>query len=201
MPDPDGFVFVGIKPVALLRLLEKHPQIAREKLSTSAVCHTILKPMTVPHGWVDKATLVNAAKGWYKHQYHPEGAPDQLQDEAPHGTRSFADLLHEDLEQQHLVGRPTVFWSHPWMDKFEDVVTAMAEQYPDEFVCKCAAANRICLHLVVGSPANHGLPPKKEVAPLQGSTALSWTSTQPRNSPRIGGAAHSRTQSRSLGTR
>eukprot|EP01050_Picozoa_sp_SAG11_P050101 SAG11_NODE_27729_length_329_cov_2.491304_1_plen_65_part_10 len=55
----DGFVFDGVKPQALMRLLEIYPEILEKKLTTSDVCHTILKPMTVPAGWVDKATLTN----------------------------------------------------------------------------------------------------------------------------------------------
>eukprot|EP01050_Picozoa_sp_SAG11_P026584 SAG11_NODE_6420_length_1317_cov_10.994253_2_plen_132_part_00 len=54
-----GFVFDGVKPQALMRLLEIYPEILEKKLTTSDVCHTILKPMTVPAGWVNKPTATN----------------------------------------------------------------------------------------------------------------------------------------------
>eukprot|EP01050_Picozoa_sp_SAG11_P043536 SAG11_NODE_20659_length_440_cov_472.648094_1_plen_75_part_01 len=37
-----GFVFDGVKPQALMRLLEIYPEILEKKLTTSDVCHTIL---------------------------------------------------------------------------------------------------------------------------------------------------------------
>eukprot|EP01052_Picozoa_sp_SAG31_P006934 SAG31_NODE_325_length_17671_cov_9.902743_15_plen_602_part_00 len=129
-----GFVFLGVKPRALLRLLQTHPEIQARGLSTSDVCHTILKPMTTPDGWVNVPTLINPAQSWYRHQYHPQGRPTQLQSEPPAGTRSYADILLADPDLAELVGFPTVFWSHPWKDLFAQVVATMAEQYPEEFV-------------------------------------------------------------------
>lgn len=132
--QPGDFVFIGVKPRALTRLLDIYPEIVGKKLTTSDVCHTILKPMTVPAGWVDRATCTNAEESWYAHQYHREGQTEQLQDAPPPGTCSYADLLKKDPELSDLVGFPTVFWSHPWKDQFADVVTTMNEQYPEEFV-------------------------------------------------------------------
>ena len=132
--QPGDFVFIGVKPRALMRLLDIYPEIVGKKLTTSDVCHTILKPMTVPAGWVDRATCTNAEESWYAHQYHREGQTEQLQDAPPPGTCSYADLLKKDPELSDLVGFPTVFWSHPWKDQFADVVTTMNEQYPEEFV-------------------------------------------------------------------
>eukprot|EP01051_Picozoa_sp_SAG22_P016321 SAG22_NODE_2283_length_2758_cov_31.640090_4_plen_91_part_01 len=53
--QPGEFVFVGVKPRALVRLMDKYPVI-RAYHTTSDVCHTILKPLTTPAGWVDRAT-------------------------------------------------------------------------------------------------------------------------------------------------
>eukprot|EP01050_Picozoa_sp_SAG11_P017713 SAG11_NODE_2583_length_3195_cov_188.324935_5_plen_164_part_01 len=129
--DADGFVFDGVKPQALMRLLEIYPEILEKKLTTSDVCHTILKPMTVPAGWVNKPTVTNPKESWYRHQYHPTDQPDSLQDAPPPGTCSYAEILKKDPELKHLVGKPTVFWSHPWKDQFSQVVTSICEQYPD----------------------------------------------------------------------
>ena len=71
--QPGDFVFIGVKPRALTRLLDIYPEIVGKKLTTSDVCHTILKPMTVPAGGVDRATCTNAEESWYAHQYHREG--------------------------------------------------------------------------------------------------------------------------------
>ena len=68
--QPGDFVFIGVKPRALMRLLDIYPEIVGKKLTTSDVCHTILKPMTVPAGWVDQATCTNAEESWYgAHRY------------------------------------------------------------------------------------------------------------------------------------
>eukprot|EP01051_Picozoa_sp_SAG22_P008694 SAG22_NODE_681_length_7933_cov_27.729257_1_plen_77_part_10 len=44
--QPGEFVFVGVKPRALVRLMDKYPEIRARNLTTSDVCHTILKPLT-----------------------------------------------------------------------------------------------------------------------------------------------------------
>ena len=133
-PDPGGFVFLRVKPRALVRLLDIYPEIQAKKLTTSDVCHTILKPMTTPSAWVDVPTVTNPEQSWYRHQYHPKDQPAQMQDEPPPETCSYADILLKDPELSDLVGFPTVFWSHPWKDQFAEVVTTMNEQYPEEFV-------------------------------------------------------------------
>ena len=102
--QPGDFVFIGVKPRALTRLLDIYPEIVGKKLTTSDVCHTILKPMTVPAGWVDRATCTNAEESWYAHQYHREGQTEQLQDAPPPGTCSYADLLKKDPEPSDHVG-------------------------------------------------------------------------------------------------
>ena len=154
--QPGEFVFVGVKPRALVRLMDKYPEIRARNLTTSDVCHTILKPLTTPDGWVDRATCTNPEQSWYEHQYHREGLPEQLQSEPPPGTCSYADILKKDPELSDLVGFPTVFWSHPWKDRFADVVTAMDEQFPEEFVwLDCA----VLLYWSLRSP--DALPPTK----------------------------------------
>jgi hypothetical protein len=74
----DAFVFVGIKPAGLLRLLDLHSEIEQKSLITTDVCHTILKPMTVPEGWTDNVIVTDAEKGWYEHtKYHHMDQPER----------------------------------------------------------------------------------------------------------------------------
>ena len=94
--QPGDFVFIGVKPRALTRLLDIYPEIVGKKLTTSDVCHTILKPMTTPDGWVDRATCTNPQESWYEHEYHREGqtvqAPWEESDRAD--TRCAANTLN-----------------------------------------------------------------------------------------------------------
>jgi hypothetical protein len=41
------------------------------------VRNTIMKPMTVPDGWVNTPIVTDVAKVWYSHKYHREGQPVQ----------------------------------------------------------------------------------------------------------------------------
>ena len=93
-PPPDdegGFKLVGVKVAAFELLLARHPEIEAQKLSTSTVCHTIIKPLTTPEGWRDDVAVVDADKHWYSHSYSSAGMTGQRA--APPGTCSFADLL------------------------------------------------------------------------------------------------------------
>ena len=38
-------------------------------MTTSDVCHTLIKPNTTPDGWEDKWVLIDPDKRWYEHTY------------------------------------------------------------------------------------------------------------------------------------
>ena len=111
-----------------------HPEIEQKSLRTTDVRHTILKPMTVPEGWTDIVIVTDAEKGWYDHKYHQNSPPDILQDNSPPGTFSYADILLKDPELKHLVGHPTIFFSHPRHDEFRKVIKSIAQLGADEFI-------------------------------------------------------------------
>ena len=51
----------------------------------------------------------------------------------PPGTFSYADILLKDPELKHLVGRPTISFSHPWQDELGKVIKPIAQLGADEF--------------------------------------------------------------------
>jgi tetratricopeptide (TPR) repeat protein len=117
------FPNVGICIEGLEQFARDHPEIT-PKHSTSAVCHTVIKPMTVPDGWLDKAVLTNPEKGWYSHEYLDRGT-GKLQKAAPVGTSSYCEKLRDNSHTSHLVAEPTVFFSHAWGFCFLNVLAAM----------------------------------------------------------------------------
>ena len=105
--------------------------------TTSDVCHAAVKPATVPAGWSCAATVTDAARRWYSHEY-TELASGRAQKQPPAGTRSYCEVLDADPATCELVGRPTHFLSHAWTHRFEDVVEALAlreEESEDDGVC------------------------------------------------------------------
>ena len=67
--------------------------------TTSDVCHTMIKPATVPSGWDCKPTLVNPEKGWYDHEYE-ESATGIRQNDPPPGTTSYCQAIGGRGEKQ-----------------------------------------------------------------------------------------------------
>ena len=80
----DAFVFVGIKPAGLLRLLDLHSEIEQKSLRTTDVCHTILKPMTVPEGCTDNVNVTDAENlGLVRPQISPKLFPGHSSGQLP----------------------------------------------------------------------------------------------------------------------
>ncbi len=117
------FPNIGISIEGLEHFAGSHPQITQAQ-STSDVCHTVIKPLTVPKGWVDIAVLINPEKGWYSHEYKNE-ATGLVQKRAPSGTSSYCNQLKSDPSTAHMVAEPTVFFSHAWGFCFLNVLAAM----------------------------------------------------------------------------
>jgi tetratricopeptide (TPR) repeat protein len=117
----------GIQVGVLEWLIRNDPRITAD-MTTSDVCHTVVKPMTVPAGWSDVPTLINPQKGWFAHKYVSLTTGEE-KDDAPLGTRSLAKLLleSEDPTLRGLIGRANVFFSHAWSAKFMEVVQTMKE--------------------------------------------------------------------------
>ena len=93
-------------------------------MTTSDVCHKLLKPATTPEGWEDLATLTNAEKRWYDHRYR-NTSTGETRDDAPPGTRSYCAAALCHAMTADWVGQPTHFVSHAWKYKFVEVVRAL----------------------------------------------------------------------------
>eukprot|EP01046_Picozoa_sp_COSAG06_P005724 COSAG06_NODE_259_length_18912_cov_53.912614_3_plen_265_part_00 len=115
--------------------------------STSQVCQTIIKPHTVPPGWVDEPQLITtdehgrdvSANHWYTHTY-VRGETGERQDAPPPGTRSMCAVLKADERTARFVGRPTHFLSHAWtylllglVGALESFVARLPEGAPEPF--------------------------------------------------------------------
>eukprot|EP01043_Picozoa_sp_COSAG02_P014858 COSAG02_NODE_620_length_19443_cov_91.259564_2_plen_1130_part_00 len=102
--------------------------------TTNDLCHTSIKPATVPPGWVDEPELIQfddggkdiSAERRYKHVYR-RSTSMLNQTEWPSGTRSMCDVLLTDEDTKCFVGKPTHFLSHAWMYKILTVVGALEE--------------------------------------------------------------------------
>ena len=99
--------------------------------TTSDVCQTVIKRLTLPAGWRTQPELTDAANRYYRHTYFPvpaegeaggEGAP---QPTAPPGTKSMCQVLEEDPATRRFVGRPTHFLSHAWVFLFLNVLSGL----------------------------------------------------------------------------
>jgi hypothetical protein len=125
----------GIAVEALEAFLREHTErgaLTADVSTTSDACHALVKPATVPLGWVDEPEPLAVdehgndirSRCWYKHRYRRrEGG--EAQGTAPAGTRSYCQLLLDDPATAHLVGKPTIFFSHAWLYKFANVVAAL----------------------------------------------------------------------------
>ena len=69
LPSACEFFRYGISIDALEAFLQAHSDIIDGQMTTSDVCHRIIKPATVPEGWIDQPELVDKAKGWYRHRF------------------------------------------------------------------------------------------------------------------------------------
>ena len=115
---PDGGVSLEV-----MKAIARDERVTAES-STDFVCHTILKPATVPMGWAE--LIEPRVMPWgtmYVASYQQQGASD-TQTGPPCGTMCLADKLRK---MGHTgVGTANVFFSHAWKFKFVDVVSAMA---------------------------------------------------------------------------
>jgi hypothetical protein len=95
----------GLTLAAIEQLLADHPEIS-PTMTTSTVCHTIVKPLTVPD---DCDVLVSqTANGWFKHTYRNRATGSESQ-EPPGATLSFAELvLAKNKAGAELVGDANV---------------------------------------------------------------------------------------------
>jgi tetratricopeptide (TPR) repeat protein len=119
-----AFPNLGITLDGMDCFLATHGAAIGEDATTSDVCHTVLKVLTTPRGWICEATVTDPQKGWYRHRYvHAEsGAAYEC---APAGTCSYLQLMQRAPETAAFVGAPTVFLSHAWSYKFRDVIGAL----------------------------------------------------------------------------
>eukprot|EP01047_Picozoa_sp_COSAG01_P055315 COSAG01_NODE_6145_length_3825_cov_7.907944_2_plen_311_part_00 len=114
----------GISLDGLLHLVELLGPRLTAETATSDVCHAFIKPMTMPDGWSDEATLTDAARRWYKHNYR-HAASGERRARPPPGTRSLCVLWSQEAATAAFVGRPTHFLSHAWTYKFLNLVDAL----------------------------------------------------------------------------
>ena len=91
--------------------------------TTDLVCHTILKPATVPPGWEELIDTQPMPWGTlYKASYRQHGT-GLIQHTPPAGTLCLADKLAAVGHSG--IGKANVFFSHAWKFRFADVVAAM----------------------------------------------------------------------------
>jgi hypothetical protein len=148
--------------------------------TTSVVCQTVIKPLTVPRGCVCTPTLVNeeGRRDWYSLAYTDE-ATGKGHSTAPRGTRSYCEVLAADPATSRFVGRPNIFLSHAWLFNFrelvEDVVRyarRLTQDYdwqasrfetgdPAELTPVRTIARAFLLHLFVISPYDQCLKPRQ----------------------------------------
>eukprot|EP01043_Picozoa_sp_COSAG02_P084471 COSAG02_NODE_22301_length_757_cov_0.796353_1_plen_129_part_10 len=69
LPSAAEYCRFGISVEGLELVLGRHAAAITDDTTTSDVCHSLIKPKTVPTGWSDDATLIDAQKRWYKHTY------------------------------------------------------------------------------------------------------------------------------------
>eukprot|EP01047_Picozoa_sp_COSAG01_P061759 COSAG01_NODE_7758_length_3068_cov_2.596497_1_plen_757_part_00 len=118
---PDTFPKLGCA-LAVLEAVVRDRRITANS-TTDELCHTILKPSTVPHGWEEHVEAVPEDWGTRytaKYTEHATGAEHLA---VPNGTCSLADKLHR---MGHCgIGEANVFFSHAWQFPIVDVVLAM----------------------------------------------------------------------------
>eukprot|EP00750_Incisomonas_marina_P013411 INCI17313.1.p1 GENE.INCI17313.1~~INCI17313.1.p1 ORF type:complete len:614 (+),score=73.86 INCI17313.1:59-1843(+) len=143
LPSACEFFRYGISIDALEAFLQAHSDIIDGQMTTSDVCHRIIKPATVPEGWIDQPELVDKAKGWYRHRYirrlqAHQHASREGQADPPDGTFSYCEYLlgkqtvtrveeaaSSVAASPPLVGTPTIFFSHAWQFPFRNVIASL----------------------------------------------------------------------------
>ncbi len=131
-PTAEKYCKYGISAAGLRHFYNVHVH-ASARLTTSDICHTVIKPLTVPAGWECLPTLTHADRRYYSHEYR-ERSTRSTQATPPAGTRSLCEVMAEDPITARFVGKPNVFVSHAWLYFFEDALAAL-----DAFDSACGA--------------------------------------------------------------
>jgi hypothetical protein len=122
-PTAEEYCKYGISAAGLRHFYNTHGH-ASTGLTTSDLCHSVIKLLTVPAGWECLPTLTDAANRWYSHEYR-ERATGCTQATPPAGTRSMCEVMAADPVTAHFVGKPNSFVSHAWLYLFDDAVAAL----------------------------------------------------------------------------
>jgi hypothetical protein len=126
MPGPPTaaeYCRYGISAAGLRHFFTAHGRTIAG-LTTSDMCHAVIKPLTAPAGWECLPTLTDANRRWYSHEYR-ERATGRTQATPPEGTRSMCEVMAADSVTARFVGKPNAFVSHAWLYKFKEVVEAL----------------------------------------------------------------------------
>jgi hypothetical protein len=126
MPGPPTaaeYCRYGISAAGLRHFFSAHGHTSAGH-TTSDICHSVIKPLTVPAGWECLPTLTDAARRWYSHVYR-ERATGRTQAMPPEGTRSMCEVMAADAVAASFVGKPNVFVSHAWLYDFKNVLVAL----------------------------------------------------------------------------
>eukprot|EP01045_Picozoa_sp_COSAG04_P010135 COSAG04_NODE_612_length_11991_cov_17.359569_3_plen_646_part_00 len=118
------FPNIGISLAGLLSIVTQFADVLDDTVTTSDVCHLLIKPLTCPAGYRNVVTATDLLNSYYSHSYTHE-ASGREQADAPPGTQSWCERLRLDPETAGWVGRPTVFLSHAWQFSFTNVVEAV----------------------------------------------------------------------------
>jgi len=136
-PTAEEYCKYGISAAGLRHFYTTHGHASAGR-TTSDLCHSVIKPLTVPAGWECLPTLTDADRRWYSHEYR-ERATGCTQATPPAGTRSMCEVMAADPVTARFVGRPNVFVSHAWLYLFEDVLAAL-----EAFDAACGAGEERC---------------------------------------------------------
>ena len=74
------------------------PARGHESLTTSDVCHALLKPLTAADGWECIPFLTDAEKRWYRHDYRSHATGETIHcgfgqpGVPPPGSRSYCEV-------------------------------------------------------------------------------------------------------------
>lgn len=117
-----GISFTGLQHIVELFLSTD----AALQYTAADLCHSFVRPATVPSGWVDVAELADPHARSYGHTY-VHAATGKRQTEPPIGTRSFNAMIAAEPTMARYVGEPTHFLSSQWTGQFGDLVQALGK--------------------------------------------------------------------------
>ena len=109
MPElpPEEYCRHGISLAGLRHFASTNRHRISAGMTTSDVCHAVIKPLTSAPGWRCEAECVDPApdRRWYKHRYVNDALEEErhcgvgLKDAAPAGTTSLCQLYREVSEE------------------------------------------------------------------------------------------------------